>query len=224
MPPTHAHLHPNPSILPSFLFGIRFSQAHSHFQPGAALSIGYGTSAAFGRHVPNLAGAVACRTRLRFNSHRTPPCPHPTTSHLTPQAYQAMKVIITGEVIFLERKVIHFYPFASNFRIRELNTRDALPGASGVLGSAVRRVFEASQADVLPLSFSRGGNGLIQLDLTQQDGVHKKFEEFGPDCRFDPSHGPIPCSLSRSGVIHCAAERSPDASEQVSRQRLLISS
>ncbi|KAF6744720.1 hypothetical protein DFP72DRAFT_1018595 [Ephemerocybe angulata] len=72
-----------------------------------------------------------------------------------------------------------------------------ITGASGVLGSAVRRAFEASQAEVLPLAFSRSGNSLFQLDITKQDDVYKRFAEFKPDW-----------------VIHCAAERSPDAAEK----------
>ncbi|TEB34383.1 NAD(P)-binding protein [Coprinellus micaceus] len=70
-------------------------------------------------------------------------------------------------------------------------------GASGVLGSAVRRVFESSQVDVLPLSFSRTGDGLVQLDLTNRADVRNKFAEFKPEW-----------------VIHCAAERRPDVAEQ----------
>lgn len=75
--------------------------------------------------------------------------------------------------------------------------RVIITGASGVLGSAVRAIFEDSPAEVLPLSLSRDGEGLERLDLTLQDQVQRKFTEFKPDW-----------------VIHCAAERRPDVAEK----------
>jgi dTDP-4-dehydrorhamnose reductase len=60
----------------------------------------------------------------------------------------------------------------------------SLVGASGVLGSAVRRIFETHHIDVLPLAFSREGEGLVKLDLTKKDQVRAKFEEFKPHCMF----------------------------------------
>jgi S-adenosylmethionine synthetase len=61
-------------------------------------------------------------------------------------------------------------------------------GASGILGTAVSNSFlspSASQSgifDVLRLSFSQTGNGLVPLDLTKKDEVDKVFKEFKPEC------------------------------------------
>ncbi|KAK2461286.1 hypothetical protein APHAL10511_006813 [Amanita phalloides] len=70
-------------------------------------------------------------------------------------------------------------------------------GASGVLGSAVYDAFQKSGHDVIGLSHSRGGKGLIQLDLTDEEEVDKLFERNRPEW-----------------VIHCAAERRPDVAEK----------
>ncbi|KAF8637839.1 hypothetical protein AX17_002468 [Amanita inopinata Kibby_2008] len=70
-------------------------------------------------------------------------------------------------------------------------------GASGVLGTAVRKAFQASGHEVLGLSHSRSGDGLVQLDLTKPEEVNKMFEGFRPQW-----------------VIHCAAERRPDVAEK----------
>ncbi|KAF8068757.1 hypothetical protein FPV67DRAFT_1668830 [Lyophyllum atratum] len=71
--------------------------------------------------------------------------------------------------------------------------------ASGVLGSAVREAFnfDGAQAEVLGLSHTRSGEGLVQLDLTKGDEVEKVFRDFKPNW-----------------VIHCAAERRPDVAEK----------
>ena len=55
-------------------------------------------------------------------------------------------------------------------------------GASGVLGSAVRNAFQVSGHDVIGLSHSRSGNGLVQLDLTNEVEVDIFFESDRPDC------------------------------------------
>ncbi|TFK38122.1 hypothetical protein BDQ12DRAFT_684002 [Crucibulum laeve] len=71
-------------------------------------------------------------------------------------------------------------------------------GASGVLGTAVSDAFTSKgSTDVLSLSHSRTGNGLVQLDLTNNEEVERVFKEFKPDW-----------------VIHCAAERRPDVAEK----------
>ncbi|PFH49932.1 hypothetical protein AMATHDRAFT_62246 [Amanita thiersii Skay4041] len=70
-------------------------------------------------------------------------------------------------------------------------------GASGVLGSAVHKAFRSTGHEVLSLSHSRKGNGLVQLDLTNSTEVEKTFENFHPEW-----------------VIHCAAERRPDVAEK----------
>ncbi|KAJ7158184.1 hypothetical protein C8R43DRAFT_360366 [Mycena crocata] len=73
-----------------------------------------------------------------------------------------------------------------------------ITGASGVLGSAVRKAFSASPAaQVLSLAHSRSGDGLHKLDLLDEVAVEKAFRDFGPNW-----------------VIHCAAERRPDVAEK----------
>jgi S-adenosylmethionine synthetase len=69
-----------------------------------------------------------------------------------------------------------------------------------VLGSAVAAAFRSSedpQVEVVALSHSRSGDGLVQLDLTNKDEVDKRLRELKPDW-----------------VIHCAAERRPDVAEK----------
>ncbi|KAF8439096.1 hypothetical protein L210DRAFT_3449934 [Boletus edulis BED1] len=73
-------------------------------------------------------------------------------------------------------------------------------GASGILGTAVYNAFQRAGADTVGLSYSQVKQGLVRLDLTDdllsQGGVtlRKLFGEH----KF-------------SWVIHCAAERRPDA-------------
>jgi len=84
-----------------------------------------------------------------------------------------------------------------------------------VLGSAVRRAFDAQNVDVLPLSLSRSGDGLVQVDLTDKQATSRVFEDYKPDCGCDwPADGLIRVNSSVAGVIHCAAERKPDAAER----------
>lgn len=97
----------------------------------------------------------------------------------SPGSQKNMKVIITGEIGGVALSSSGF-----NCSIIPKTTAIANAGASGVLGSAVRRVFESSQADVLPLSFSRTGDGLVQLDLTNRSDVRSRFTEFKPDCEY----------------------------------------
>ncbi|KAG6888103.1 hypothetical protein C0995_010668 [Termitomyces sp. Mi166 len=70
-------------------------------------------------------------------------------------------------------------------------------GASGVLGTAVHEAFVNAHHEVLGLSHTRPGEGLVQLDLTNQEEVEKVFTDFKPNW-----------------VIHCAAERRPDVAEK----------
>ncbi|KAJ7485258.1 hypothetical protein FB451DRAFT_1228914 [Mycena latifolia] len=75
-----------------------------------------------------------------------------------------------------------------------------ITGASGILGSAVRRAFTDSPrpgTEVLSLSHSRSGDGLRNLDLLDEAEVEKAFRDFKPNW-----------------VIHCAAERRPDVAEK----------
>ncbi|KAL1730544.1 hypothetical protein EV714DRAFT_284024 [Schizophyllum commune] len=75
-----------------------------------------------------------------------------------------------------------------------------ITGASGVLGSAIRKAFESASGkdyEVIPLSHSQSGNGLIPLDLTDSGKVEELLSSKKPDW-----------------VIHCAAERRPDVAEK----------
>ncbi|KAF8348671.1 NAD dependent epimerase/dehydratase [Amanita rubescens] len=73
-----------------------------------------------------------------------------------------------------------------------------LTGASGVLGTQVRDAFQKSEHEVISLSHTRSGNGLTQLDLTNEAEVDRFFESNRPEW-----------------VIHCAAERRPDVAENL---------
>ncbi|KAF9027956.1 NAD(P)-binding protein [Hymenopellis radicata] len=76
--------------------------------------------------------------------------------------------------------------------------RVIITGASGVLGTAVRNAFNASEHfDVVALSFTQTGNDLTPLDLLRQDEVDRVFKDSKPHW-----------------VIHCAAERRPDVAEK----------
>ena len=59
------------------------------------------------------------------------------------------------------------------------------PGASGVLGSAIRKAFESASGkdyEVIPLSHSQSGNGLIPLDLTDSGKVEELLSSKKPNC------------------------------------------
>lgn len=56
-------------------------------------------------------------------------------------------------------------------------------GASGVLGSAVLKAFQAKGViDVVGLANSRAGDGLQKLDLTNEEDVEAFFAKFKPNC------------------------------------------
>jgi S-adenosylmethionine synthetase len=77
-----------------------------------------------------------------------------------------------------------------------------ITGASGVLGTSVWNAFKSpsdgSTHDILALSNTRMGAGLMPLDLLDDKRVAAEFEKFRPDW-----------------VIHCAAERRPDVAAKV---------
>lgn len=76
-----------------------------------------------------------------------------------------------------------------------------ITGASGLLGTAIRKAFTQTsdgEYEVLSLAFSRShDSGLVSLDITKKDEVERVFRQFQP-----------------AWVIHCAAERRPDAAEK----------
>ncbi|KAI0325166.1 NAD-P-binding protein [Cubamyces sp. BRFM 1775] len=76
-------------------------------------------------------------------------------------------------------------------------TRVIVTGASGVLGSAVYAAFKSAGHTVLGLAHSRPTDELKQLDLTDVAATERVFSEFKPEW-----------------IIHCAAERRPDAAEK----------
>ncbi|GAA5851234.1 hypothetical protein JCM8547_004176 [Rhodosporidiobolus lusitaniae] len=70
-------------------------------------------------------------------------------------------------------------------------------GASGLLGRAVLAAFKQAGHEVTGTAFSRSGDELVKLDLQDEEAVRKLFGELKPEV-----------------VVHCAAERRPDAVEQ----------
>lgn len=80
-----------------------------------------------------------------------------------------MKVIITGEF---------WLDLPDCIKLTSIH-----PGASGVLGSAVREAFKSTPHQVLALSNTRTGDGLVPLDLTNTQEVEKVFTEYKPNCR-----------------------------------------
>ncbi|GAA6027212.1 hypothetical protein JCM8097_002489 [Rhodosporidiobolus ruineniae] len=85
--------------------------------------------------------------------------------------------------------------------------RVLVTGASGLLGRAVLAAFKKAGHDVKGTAFSRAGGDLVKLDLQDEQAVKDFFAEYKPEA-----------------VIHCAAERRPDAVEQdpVAAQKLNI--
>ncbi|BGP16101.1 hypothetical protein JCM10213_007520 [Rhodosporidiobolus nylandii] len=75
--------------------------------------------------------------------------------------------------------------------------RVLVTGASGLLGRAVLAAFKQAGHDVKGTAFSRAGGDLVKLDLNDEEAVKGFFSEFKPEF-----------------VVHCAAERRPDAVEQ----------
>ncbi|XP_071087248.1 methionine adenosyltransferase 2 subunit beta-like [Haliotis cracherodii] len=75
--------------------------------------------------------------------------------------------------------------------------RVLITGASGLLGRAVFQEFSAAPSwEVLGLAFSRSGDKLRKVDLTDPSAIQQVVQEFKPSC-----------------VIHAAAERRPDVVE-----------
>lgn len=79
--------------------------------------------------------------------------------------------------------------------------RVLITGATGLLGRQVHRTFEARGWSTLGLGLSRAGEGkyknVVRCDLLNPDELRAQFDRFKP-----------------SIVIHCAAERRPDAIEE----------
>ncbi|GAA5989543.1 hypothetical protein JCM10908_000524 [Rhodotorula pacifica] len=69
-------------------------------------------------------------------------------------------------------------------------------GASGLLGRAVLEAFKQAGHEVKGTAYSRAGGDLVKLDLQDDVAVESFLSEFKPDV-----------------VVHCAAERRPDAVE-----------
>ncbi|GAA6012015.1 hypothetical protein JCM10207_003461 [Rhodosporidiobolus poonsookiae] len=70
-------------------------------------------------------------------------------------------------------------------------------GASGLLGRAVLAKFKQAGHDVKGTAYSRAGSDLVKLDLQDGAAVKQYIAEYQPDV-----------------LVHCAAERRPDAVEQ----------
>mmetsp|Transcript_17498 Transcript_17498/g.48817 ORF Transcript_17498/g.48817 Transcript_17498/m.48817 type:complete len:162 (-) Transcript_17498:712-1197(-) len=68
-------------------------------------------------------------------------------------------------------------------------------GATGQTGRALMRVLKHKH-EVCGISFSRAREGLVQVDLRDRDAVTQLLRKEMPDV-----------------VVHCAAERRPDVSE-----------
>lgn len=60
-------------------------------------------------------------------------------------------------------------------------------GASGVLGSAIYKVFKADGHDTIGLARHRSGDDLKKLDLTSGEDVDAFLTEAKPDCKFCPA-------------------------------------
>merc|ERR1712080_195266 len=69
-------------------------------------------------------------------------------------------------------------------------------GASGLLGRAVLEAFKQAGHEVKGTAYSRANNDLVKLDLQDDNAVKAFLDEYRPDV-----------------VVHCAAERRPDAVE-----------
>ncbi|MCL1139903.1 dTDP-4-dehydrorhamnose reductase family protein [Shewanella pneumatophori] len=76
--------------------------------------------------------------------------------------------------------------------------RIMITGASGLLGRAVvKHLAQHTEHQIIACGYSRAVAGGYQLDLTQADMVAEFVEQHKPDV-----------------IVHCAAERRPDISEQ----------
>ncbi|GAA5874147.1 hypothetical protein JCM3774_006751 [Rhodotorula dairenensis] len=69
-------------------------------------------------------------------------------------------------------------------------------GASGLLGRAVLEVFKQAGHEVKGTAYSRASDDLVKLDLQDDEAVKSFLNQFEPQV-----------------VVHCAAERRPDAVE-----------
>ncbi|BGP24566.1 dTDP-4-dehydrorhamnose reductase [Rhodotorula toruloides] len=74
--------------------------------------------------------------------------------------------------------------------------RVIVTGASGLLGRAVFAAFKEAGHEVKGTAYSRAAGDLVKLDLQNEKAVETFFTDFKPNC-----------------VVHCAAERRPDAVE-----------
>ncbi|GAA6058099.1 hypothetical protein JCM3770_001112 [Rhodotorula araucariae] len=74
--------------------------------------------------------------------------------------------------------------------------RVLVTGASGLLGRAVLAAFRASGHDVKGTGYTRASADLVKLDLQDDEAVKAFLADYKPDF-----------------VVHCAAERRPDAVE-----------
>ncbi|KAI9007377.1 RmlD-like substrate binding domain-containing protein [Gaertneriomyces semiglobifer] len=74
--------------------------------------------------------------------------------------------------------------------------RVVVTGGSGLLGRAVVKTLKEAGYDVVGTAFSRSGEGLVKLDLTDNDAVTAFIKEQSPRV-----------------IVHCAAERRPDVAQ-----------
>lgn len=70
--------------------------------------------------------------------------------------------------------------------------RVVVTGASGLLGRAIFREFKTSSSwEVQGWAFSRGGEGLVKVDITDKDAVTKAIVDFKVSvysCDFHEKH------------------------------------
>ncbi|CAM3517801.1 dTDP-4-dehydrorhamnose reductase family protein [Shewanella pealeana] len=79
-------------------------------------------------------------------------------------------------------------------------------GATGLLGRAVvKQLKQCSDFQVIECGFSRASIGIEVLDLTQSEQVFEFVAKHKPDA-----------------IVHCAAERRPDVSEQAPQAALAL--
>ncbi|GAA5842605.1 hypothetical protein JCM9279_003635 [Rhodotorula babjevae] len=74
--------------------------------------------------------------------------------------------------------------------------RVLVTGASGLLGRAVHSKFKDAGHDVKGTAYSRAAGDLVKLDLQDEEAVKSFLADYKPEL-----------------VVHCAAERRPDAVE-----------
>lgn len=94
----------------------------------------------------------------------------------------------------------HYTNQSVTFKIRhgDKMAKIMITGATGLLGRAVKERIEASQVhQVIATGFSRAQGDTHKLDLTQAADVDEFIAQHRPEV-----------------IVHCAAERRPDVSEQ----------